>query len=76
MIIMLVNIEKATPSPRGGGEHVNKFLLSTLVCGMAREIKARAARSSQTLPLLKMDRDVLRSHLDEMPVEKGLSAEG
>jgi hypothetical protein len=30
-----VDIEKATSSTSGGGEHVNKFLLRTLVSGTA-----------------------------------------
>lgn len=66
----------SSPSTTGRGHQVNKFLLCTLVCGMAREIKARAAQSGQTVPLLKIVRDVLRFHLEEVSVEKGLSSEG
>ncbi|HKX30274.1 MAG TPA: hypothetical protein VJ302_21470 [Blastocatellia bacterium] len=67
---------RSPPGLNGGGGHVNKFLLCTLVCGMAREIRVRAAQSGQTVPLLKIVREVLRSHLEERPVGKGLSAEG
>src|SRR5262245_57441583 len=55
---------------------VNKFLLCTLVCGMAREIKDRAAGIGRHLPLLKIVRDVLHSHLEGGPRERGLSADG
>ena len=67
---------RSPPAISGGGGHVNKFLLCTLVCGMAREIRARAAQGGQTVPLLKIVREVLRSHLEEQSVGKGLSAEG
>ena len=60
----------------GSGEPVNKFLLCTLVSGMAREIKARAAHSGRHLPLLKIVRDVLHSRLEENPMENELSADG
>ena len=57
------------------GTSVNKFLLCTLVCGMAREIKARAAQSGRSLPLLKIVRDVLHTHLEETSRDNGLSAD-
>jgi hypothetical protein len=58
------------------GKPVNKFLLCTLVCRMAREIKARAAHNGRHLPLLRIVRDVLRSYLEEAPGENRSSAAG
>jgi hypothetical protein len=56
------------------GTSVNKFLLCTLVWGMAREIKTRAAQSGRSLPLQKIVRDLLHTHLEETFWENELSA--
>src|SRR5262245_14157486 len=61
---------------KAGGGPVNKFLLCTLICGMAREIKARAADYGRYLPLLKIVREVLHTHLEEGTMENGLTADG
>jgi uncharacterized membrane protein YccC len=45
------------------GEHVNRFLLCTLVSRTAREIRAAAERNGERLSLLTITRDVLRSAL-------------
>lgn len=52
------------------GEHVNRFLLCTLVSRTAREIRAAAERNGERLSLLTITRDVLRSALRGESVEQ------
>lgn len=54
------------------GEHVNRFLLCTLVSRTAREIRAAAERNGERLSLLAVTRDVLRSALRGESLERGL----
>ncbi|MCI0662109.1 MAG: hypothetical protein L0220_13645 [Acidobacteria bacterium] len=72
--ILQSDLRSSAKSTEGRGVSVNKFLLCTLVCGMAREIKARAAQNGRSLPLLKIVRDVLHTHLEEESRMNGLSA--
>ncbi len=43
--------------------HLNRFLLCTLVCGAARGIKARATQRGEKAPVMTIARNVLRSYL-------------
>lgn len=52
------------------GEHVNRFLLCTLVSRTAREIRAAAERNGERLSLLAITRDVLRSALRGESLER------
>lgn len=59
-------------APRHVGEHVNRFLLCTLVSCVAREALAVAERNGEKLSLLTVTRDVLRSFLRGESAERGL----
>ena len=56
----------ATASPPDGtreaGDQVNRFLLCALVAESSRQIKARAEKAGQSLPMTNIVRGVLRSY--------------
>jgi hypothetical protein len=74
--ILQSELRSSANSTGGRGRSVNKYLFCTLVCEMAREIKARAAQHGRNMPLLQIVRDVLHAHLEEESCMKGLSTAG
>ena len=52
------------------GEHLNRFLLCTLVSRTARQIRATAERNGERVSLLTVTRNVLRSALRGESLER------
>jgi hypothetical protein len=48
-------------------EGINRFLLCTIVWGVAREVRAKTDTNGERLPLQRIAREVLRSYLQEAP---------
>jgi len=61
---------RSDDTPGQAGEHLNRFLLCTLVSRTARQIRATAERNGERVSLLTITREVLRSALRGESLER------
>ena len=60
-----LKLDESTSVPlaeRESGDHVNRFLLCSLIAESAKQIKARANNAGEALPMATIVRGVLRSY--------------
>jgi hypothetical protein len=62
---MLQKRKTARPVPISDEGGINRFLLCTIVWGVAREVKAVGGTNGERLPLQRIAREVLSSYLQE-----------